>query len=288
MDLPLWKAALLGLLQGVTEFLPISSSGHLVLGQHLLGLDLPGLSFEVTVHVGTLAAVIVAYRRDVAAVLRGVAGMLRRLPVLVRDPLLRGRAAGLEPGARLAWLLVIGSVPAGVAGVAGKGWVEAAFSDLRSVGVGWLITGVLLLGADRTLRPAARGGGPPGGAAEPRPAQALWIGLCQAAAIWPGISRSGSTIAGGLFAGLDAGSAARFSFLLSIPAIAGAALLDALDVAQAGLTLAPAPLLAGFAAAAASGYAAIHGLLQLLQHGRLAVFAAYCLLLALVVLLGLT
>ncbi|REJ36820.1 MAG: undecaprenyl-diphosphate phosphatase, partial [Bacillota bacterium] len=143
--MPLWKAAALGLLQGATEFLPVSSSGHLVLGQHLLGLDLPGLSFEVVVHVGTLAAVLAAYRHDVAAVLRGVVEVLRRPGAVLRDPLLRRGAVGLGPDGRLAWLLLLGSIPAALAGLLGKAWIETAFSDLRFLGVGWLVTAGLLL-----------------------------------------------------------------------------------------------------------------------------------------------
>lgn len=282
MDVPLWKAAALGLLQGATEFLPVSSSGHLVLGQHLLGLDLPGLSFEVVVHVGTLAAVLAAYRHDVAAVLRGVVEVLRRPGAVLRDPLLRRGAAGLGPDGRLAWLLLLGSIPAALAGLLGKAWIETAFSDLRFLGVGWLVTAGLLLAADRFLR-AAR---PPVTAGDPTGPQALAMGVFQALAVLPGISRSGSTIAAGLFAGLSAGAAARFSFLLSIPAIGGAALLDALDILQSGTALPLAPLLVGFLTAAASGYLAIRWLLDLLRRGRLAYFAAYCLLLSLVVLLG--
>src|SRR5690606_9932174 len=195
---------------------------------------------------------------------------------------------------RLAWLLFIGSIPAGAAGLFGKAWVEAAFSDLRSVGIGWLLTAFLLLGADRSLRRSPGGAGKPAGPAAagtgagPGPGQALWIGLFQAAAVWPGISRSGSTIGAGLFAGLAPGAAARFSFLLAIPAIGGAALLDGLDALPAGLPPATPPLLVGFLAAAGSGYLAIRGLLRLLQGGRLAFFAFYCLALGLLVLLGLS
>lgn len=279
---------MLGLLQGATEFLPISSSGHLVLGQHLLGLDLPGLSFEVIVHVGTLVAVVAAYRRDVAALVRGALEVLQQPRAVIRDPLLRRRAGGLGPDGRLAWLLVLGSIPAGLVGVLGKRWVEAAFSDLRMVAVGWLVTAFLLLGADRAMG-AGRRGAPASrdGAGDPGTGQALWMGLFQAVAVWPGISRSGSTVAAGLFAGLPAEAAARFSFLLSIPAIGGAALLDVLDVLQAGLALPAGPLLVGFLSAAVSGYLAIHGLLALLRRGRLAFFAVYCLILALVLLISL-
>ena len=294
MTLPLWKALLLGLIQGATEFLPISSSGHLVLAERLLGVNLPGLSFEVTVHAGTLLAVLAAYRRDLDALLRGSLELLRGLPGLLRSRPAPGRGPrALSPEARLVGLLLVGSVPAGLAGVLGKPVVKAAFDSLRAVGVGWLLTAALLAVAARALRRAAAGAAAhgstgrrrvDGGDADLTVGQALWIGLFQAVAIMPGVSRSGSTIAAGLLAGLGPDAAARFSFLLSIPAIAGAGILDVLDVLQSGSMPAAAPLAVGFAAAAGSGYVAIHWLLGLLRRGRLGGFAVYCLALGLLVL----
>ncbi len=213
------RAMGLGVLQGVTEFLPVSSSGHLVLAEHMFGIARPGLSLEVGVHLGTLLAVAVRYRRDAARVWR--------------DP-----ARGFERGAQL----FCATLPAAVVGLAGGGAIDALFSSLPAVAVAWCVSGLALVAVSRR---------PPGRRrlAGLRLREALWIGACQAIALVPGVSRSGATMAAGLVTGLEASQAVRFAFLLSVPAVAGAALLE-----LPALAALPVPSLAllGLAAAAAA------------------------------------
>lgn len=242
-----WVDALvLGLLQGLTEFLPISSSGHLVLAQEVLGVHEQGAALEISVHLGTLLSVIVYYRRDL---------------VLILQDVFRG-----GPTARLGWMVVAGTIPAVVVGLLWKKDIEAAFESPRAAAVGLLATGVLmLLTALARRRPGEPGFG-----------YALIVGCAQAVAILPGVSRSGSTIGTGLFLGDDPVRAARFSFLLSIPAICGAAVLM---LAGDELRNGPGTGMLVFAAAVAfvSGLAAIAFLIRLLGQGRLYWFGPYCL-----------
>jgi undecaprenyl-diphosphatase len=251
------QAIILGLMQGATEFVPVSSSGHLVLVPWLLGWNDPGLVFDTVVHWGTLLAVLAFFWRDwwtlLSAWLRG----LRHWD-------------WHDPMARLAWLLILGTIPAAVLGYL----LESSFETLLSIPV-WtsiflLVTAALLALAEwlgKRLRDAD----------DLRWPDALLIGLAQAAAIFPGISRSGATMSVGLFRGLERPVAARFSFLLSMPIILGAGLLPVVDLLQT--PAAPAELsvlFVGFAAAAVSGYLCIWGLLRYLQRGKLYPFAIYC------------
>lgn len=242
------EAIVLGIVQGLTEFLPVSSSGHLVIGQELLGVALPGISFEVAVHLGTLLSILIAYRVRVGAIL-----------------------AGLPAGDRDAWrevgLLVLASIPAAIVGIGFGDAVETAFEDPRVPGVALLVTALLLAS---TRIPLARTLDRP-----ITPAVALWIGVAQALAITPGISRSGATVVMALWLGLRTERAAEFSFLLAIPAIAGAALLQAGEVSRGGVDA--APLLAGTLAAAGAGVLAIRIFLSFLRRRSFASFALYCL-----------
>jgi undecaprenyl-diphosphatase len=245
-------AALLGLVQGLTEFLPVSSSGHLVLAQHLLGFTEPQLLFDVSVHVGTLAAVVVVFRADLWSMVKGLWD---------RGP--QGRR-----GRRLLGLVAAGTLPAAAAGILLKDLFESLFAIPAAVGGALILTGCLLM-ATRYAPPASRSLERTG------PGRALAVGVGQALAITPGVSRSGATIAFGLFLGLDRDLAARFSFVLSVPAILGAL---ALQLAEVDTASPPplAPLLVGAAAAAASGYAALKLLLKVVRGGRLHWFAWYC------------
>jgi undecaprenyl-diphosphatase len=261
------QALLLGIIQGLTEFLPISSSGHLVLVQHLLGLREAELSFDVSVHLGTLAAVILFFRRDIYAIM---GGLLRA----VRAAASR-RSVGDDadrPMVRLAGLIVLGSLPTAVVGLLLHQAAERLFASTLITGVMLLVTGALLF----TTRPR------PALASHPsRPLEgltvkdALLIGLIQGLAVMPGISRSGSTIAVGILTGIRHESAARFSFLLSIPAVAGAALLVLKDAVSQGDLHLPVCLLGG-ATALIVGYAALALLVFLVEKGRLFLFAPYC------------
>jgi undecaprenyl-diphosphatase len=250
----------LGLIQGLTEFLPVSSSGHLVLGRHFLGVPPGGgAAFEVMLHLGSLLSIVTVFPSD----FRGLAG---EAPVLLRPD--RWRAACRErPHFRLLALILLSAVPAGILGVLLHEQLEATFAEPRLVAWLLLVTAGLLLATrfaprgDRTLSAGS----------------ALAMGLAQAVAILPGISRSGATIAAGLFARLDRGEAGRFAFLMVAPPILGAALLDALrpgaEIAASGAALA-----VGVLAAYASGVFALRLLLSFVRHGRLHHFATWCLL----------
>ncbi|PZN12857.1 MAG: undecaprenyl-diphosphate phosphatase [Bacillota bacterium] len=264
MELSLWQVVVLGVVQGLTEFLPVSSSGHLVVFQELLGIHLEGVGLEIAVHLGTLAAVLAVYRGDVAA---AVAGGARAVVALLRG---RGAEAWREdPGAHLALLVIVGTLPAVVAGLAAKDAIEAVFESPLFVAGCWLVTGALLWwvsglhGRTTTLQRASL-------------ADALAVGLFQAVALLPGISRSGSTIAGARLRGLSPEEAARLSFLLSLPAIIGAAVLVTPDVlAESAAGIPWTMFLAGGLTAALTGYAAIRWLLRWLATGRLHWFAYY-------------
>jgi undecaprenyl-diphosphatase len=238
------EAAWLAAVQGLTEFLPVSSSGHLVVLQGIMHVPRQGIAFEVVVHLGTLVAVLAVYGRHIVSLL---AGALRR----DRSSL------------RMVGLLALGSVPAGAAGVLLGGPVRSLFDSPLTAAAMLLVTGSLLF-ATRWAGPATR---------RPGVVSALLVGVAQAMALLPGISRSGSTIAAGLFRGLDREEAARFSFLLSVPAIAGAGLLElrGMDGAEVGLHL---PV--GFVVAAVTGYSALRLLLRFVRRGRLHLFSWYC------------
>lgn len=240
-------AALWGLIQGLTEFLPVSSSGHLVLVPAVFGFEEPGLAAAVMLHLGTLVAVLAYFRRDLLRLLR-----------FRSDPEAR----------RIIFLLLVGTVPAAVIGLSLRGPIETIFSEPWVAAVALMVTGAVLLFAGLLNRGVRR-------LAEGRAADALVVGLAQAFALLPGISRSGMTITAGIAQGFTRAEAARYAFLLSIPAIAGAGLLDGIDLARhGGFTW---DLLVGMAVAAVVGYLAIAVLLRVLQRVGLLPFALYCL-----------
>ena len=243
------EAALLGIVQGLTEFLPVSSSGHLVLAQAVLGVSLPGVLFEITVHVATLGAVLWVYRGRVAELAAGA---------------VRGDRASL----RYVGLLALASVPAAALGLGAREAVEGAFDRPSLAAAMLLVTGCLVWTLKWT---SARGDADELGAGP-----ALWAGFAQALALLPGISRSGSTVAAGVWRGVDAVRMAEFSFLMSVPAIGGAALLqlDGLEHAAGGG--AALPLATGFVAALVSGVAAIRIFVRTLEAGAFHRFGWYC------------
>jgi undecaprenyl-diphosphatase len=270
---------LLGILQGLTEFLPISSSGHLALAEQLLGVHKPGIVFDIFVHFGTLLSVVWVFRQ--------------RILRLVLAPLRGGEDL------RLLGMLIVGSIPTGILGLALDSAAEAAFVRSWAVGLGLLVTaGVLLIAEALTrlrlgqasldvhLRQPSAGEGEQSrrSLAQLTWRDALWIGLAQGVAVLPGISRSGSTIAMGVLVGLRRTDAAEFSFLLFIPAIVGATALklaEALSDPAAHSAL-WGSYLAGTIAAFLSGIVAIHFLMRFLRERRLTPFAVYCLALGLV------
>jgi undecaprenyl-diphosphatase len=253
----LLQACVLGILQGGTEFLPVSSSGHLVLVPWLLDWQPPSLVFDAVVHWGTALAVIIYFWRDWVSVIGAALRSLRR-----------GTPA--EPRARLAWLILVGTVPAALTGYLLEDFFEGLFARPVPAASFLVVTAALLVAAEQAGERQRDLDGL-------RWRDAGFVGLAQALAIFPGISRSGATIAAGLVLGLRREQAARFSFLLATPVILGAGLLEVADVAQAGrLSGQMGILIAGFLAAAATGLGCIHLLIRYLRTRRLYPFAAYC------------
>jgi len=253
----LMQALLMGLLQGATEFLPVSSSAHLVLVPWLLAWPNPGLAFDSVLHLGTLGAVLVFMRADIALIVGAWWRSVRR------------RRCDL-PEERLGWLIIISTIPGAVLGFLAEDYVEALFASPRPVACLLLVTGLLLVVSERLGRRVRS-------LDEAGVGDAIWIGLAQAIAIVPGISRSGATIAGGLLRGLRREDAARFSFLIAIPIVAGAAGLQLAQLLSGGIEGSELlNLMGGFAAALIAGYAAIGFLLDHLRRRTLLPFALYC------------
>lgn len=257
------RALILGILQGATEFLPVSSSGHLVLVPWLLGWESPGLAFDAVVHWGTALAVVVYYWRDWVAMVRSVLKSLRI------ERIRRGRVL-VDVQVRLAWLIILGAIPAAVLGYFLDDFFERLF-DRPGAAAGFLLVTALLLVAGERLGRSTRD------VAEMNWVDALGVGVAQALAIFPGVSRSGATIAVGLTRGLRRELAARYSFLLGTPVILGAGLFKVADLAQAGRLAADWPfLLVGFVISGVVGFGCIHLLLRYVRERRLYPFAAYC------------
>ena len=266
----IWQALVLGILQGATEFIPVSSSGHLTLVPWLLNWQFDPLlkgAFDVLTHWGTLVAVVAVFWRDLWALFLGG---LRTLGGLLEGGI-RGIASRAQQDSqgRLAWLIVIGSIPAAVLGLLLEDFFEILFGTPPLVSLLLLVTaGLLALSEWR---------GKKGREVEDLGVlDALLIGLGQALAIAPGISRSGATIASGLLRGIKREAAARFSFLLSTPVIVGAGIWQLKDLFEAGGEVALGPMIAGFVASAVVGYACIRFLLGYLRRKGLYPFAIYC------------
>ncbi len=295
-----WEALILGMIQGLTEFFPVSSSGHLVMGSHALGLRLPGIVFEVAVHVATLASVLIVYRQRIRSLLLG----------------LLGRPDGDENSLSYAVRLVLASLPAALVGFLFKDWFEALFDDpalsatmvmvsgcavwsirwarkrrtritpleLLPIGAtatiallaGTLIPFLIVMGIMAILFGVARATTSREWHAQPTWSGALLMGIAQAAAILPGITRSGSTVLTGTWRRIDAVAAAEFSFMMSIIAISAAGLLMVPDAMEAGEAIGLGPLLVGCVAALVSGVLAIRFFLAMLRRQSFHLFAYYC------------
>lgn len=262
------EALILGMTQGLTEFLPVSSSGHLVLVPEFFNLSAPTLGFDIVVHVATLLAVLVYFMRDV-----------QRIVVALVAP---GRMSLSEVKywRRLFAWLVIGSIPAAVVGFGFSGFFEDLFGSTMAVGIFLVLTSILLFCSDFALGRVSR---EPMQLGKMKAADALIIGCFQALAIAPGLSRSGATMAAGVFLGFDRPSAARFSFLLSIPAILGA-FLASLGGVGGGFAGASAwAYIVGALAAAVTGFLAIFLLMRYVKQHRLRLFAIYAVVLGIFV-----
>ena len=254
------EAILLGVVQGLTEFLPVSSSGHLLLGQYFLGLDQDrfGLPFDVALHLGTLVAVVAFFWRD----------LLRMAGAFARSLTPGGRNLA-DPDQRLAYLILASTIPAALIGFSLEGFFEEAVRSPWVVVFNLVAVGILFIVAEAVGTRTRR-------ADKLRFAEAVGIGLAQAAALVPGVSRSGATITLGLFLGLRREEAARFSFLMSVPIIAGAGSLQLAEVLSRGMDSSQALMFAaGFFSSAAVGYLAIRFFLRFVVHHSLRAFAYY-------------
>jgi len=246
---------ILGALQGLTEFLPISSSGHLVLAERILGGKAStGLIFEVLVHFATMVSVVIFFRKKIWRMI------LSLIPPYTQDKI---------PALKLTAIIIIGTIPAAAIGLAFENYIESAFGSAQIASIMLLITGIILL-STRLIKP---GGDSPGFKT------GLLIGIAQSAALMPGISRSGTTIAAGMYLKLAPSEAAEFSFLLSLPAVFGATLLKSFDLVSLPMANAAiGPYIAGAITAFIVGYLSIAWLMRIIKQGKFFFFGIYCLL----------
>ena len=253
----IWQAVVLGVVQGIGEFLPVSSSGHLAVMQHVFDIDEQGLIFDIVLHIGTLCAVFAVFWPDIVTLIK-------------------------NPFQKMTGMLIVGTIPAVAAGLFLRSHMDYLNQGFY-LAIAFIFTGVLLLISDNINAASAKRNED-----EITVADAVIVGLMQAAAIPPGVSRSGATITGGLISGLNRKTAARFSFLLSIIAIIGAGTLEGYHVFVAGEGIYAGDIPAfmiGFVTAAVSGYYSIRLLLKLLDKAKLKYFAYYVFILASLILL---
>jgi undecaprenyl-diphosphatase len=261
------RAILLGIVQAVTEFLPISSSGHLILAPEILGEEASSLTFDVGLHVGTLMAVLGYFWRDWVRIGAAALHDVRSEGVAVRR---------WSVDARLGLLLALGTIPAVIVGVLFEDWIEENVRDP-------LVIAVMLIGVGILIGIADRYGSTIGRLVDMTPGRSFLIGCAQAVALIPGVSRSGATIATARTLGFDRPSAARFSFLLSAPVVAGAGILKFTEAIAGDDVIAWGPLLVGAATAALVGALVIKGFMAFMQRATLAVFVWYRIALGLAV-----
>lgn len=264
-------AIILGIVQGLTEFLPVSSSGHLVLGKTLLGIPEQGIAFEVFVHFGTLLAVVTIFWKDIVNLVRAFFSLFN----------IRTYKSGFsskyanDADLRLLIYIILATIPAVIVGLLLEDYIETAFSSPHLVGVTLIITAIILFATyfkPKTEKPMNL-------------LNTFIMGVAQAFAIMPGISRSGSTISFGLFQKVSGNDAARFSFLLAVPAILGAVILKTSELMRTGIsTDFFVVLLVGTIASYISGYIAIETLLRIIRRGKLYLFAPYCLIIGILAL----
>ena len=252
------EAIVLGIVQGLTEFLPISSTGHLRIVPAFLGWEDPGAAFTAVTQLGTMLAVLLYFREDLLRIARAWLGSLN------------DREKRRELDARIGWYIVLGTIPIGIFGVLFKDQIETSARDLYVIGVTLIVLGLVLAAAERVGTRERQ-------IEELRTKDGFWIGLAQAAALIPGVSRSGATITAGLFLGLDRAAAARFSFLLSVPAVVLAGLFELSSIIEGeeGQHVGAGALVIATVLAFVAGYASIAFLLRFLANHSTMVFVAY-------------
>lgn len=259
-----FKAIILGLVQGIAEFLPISSSGHLALLQGLFGIEGESvLLFAVLLHVGTLVSVFICYWKDISE-------LVVELFITIKD-IFTGKGLRLNerPVRKLGVMIIVATIPTAVIGVLFNDLFESFYSSFVAIGTGFIVTGVLMFLAER-MGSANRG------IEQMNFRNALFIGILQGVAICPGVSRSGSTLIGGLTTGLRREFAVKFAFLISIPSILGSVVLEVPDAVKAGLdTAIIGPVVAGVLVAAVSGIIAIKGMIKIVSGKKLSYFSYY-------------
>ncbi len=309
-----YHALLLGVVQGFTEFLPVSSSGHLALGQYIFGITEPTLFFDISLHIGTLLAVVIVFFDNIKSILISIIQMLKILFRFNLDEIEKGIKQSAD--IRFVLFIIVGSIPTALLGLFFKQYVDILFDSINFVGTMLLITGTLLWltkdikkeeslkckskdenreqNSDKAVISNALSNIEGGGIRADINmtnfgySQALFIGVFQGFAVLPGISRSGATIAAALFSGIERDTAAKFSFLLSIPAILGAELLGLKDilVSDSSATFINMTTLYGTIIAFIVGYIALKMLLKIVRRGRLYLFAPYCWILGVVAIIA--
>lgn len=260
----LWEAILLGIIQGITEFLPISSSGHLILVPWLLGWSEPGLTFNVGVHVGTLLAVVIFFRRDLLAMAVALpSGIVKRQPLS-------------DPMSFLALIIILGSIPAAIVGLTMGDRIERFFHSGSGGSTAIALIACMLIVVGLLMALAERIANQHRGVEDIRARDGFLIGLAQALALFPGVSRSGSTITAGLFLGLRREAAARFSFLLGVPAVVGAAAFELRHLVSDGFANGDQLVFfAGMLTSGIVGYLSIAFLLRFLVRNSTMIFTVY-------------
>jgi len=263
----LLEAIVLGIVQGLTEFLPISSTGHLRIVPAFVGWDDPGAAFTAVTQLGTMTAVLLYFREELLRIWRAWWASLS------------DRSRRRELDARLGWYIVLGTIPIGVFGVLFGDQVETAARDLYVIGIALIVFGIVMYVADHVGRRERE-------IEDVETKDGFWVGIAQAFALIPGVSRSGATISAGLFLGLDRAAAARFSFLLSVPAVVLSGLFELASIIKGdeGDHVGAAELITATFFAFVVGYASIAFLLRFLTNHTMFVFVAYRVVLGVIVL----
>ncbi|MDR3243093.1 MAG: undecaprenyl-diphosphate phosphatase [Clostridiales Family XIII bacterium] len=260
----LFEAVILGLAQGFSEFLPISSSGHLALLQYFFGIDGERvLSFAALLHVGTLFSIFAVYYREIGALILELCATIRDI-CTGKGPLINANETR-----RLGFMIIVATIPTAIIGLLFEKLFSGLYSAIIAVGAGLLITGCLLWFADKLARGEKD-------IAEMKFRDAVFVGVLQSVALCPGVSRSGSTIVGGLFSGLRRELAVRFAFLISIPSVLGAVVLEAPDAFRDGIDgELLVPVIVGVALSALTGFIAIKAMIRVVSNKKLGYFSFY-------------